>query len=165
MVSEKDCLFCKIVRGEIPSKKVYEDGSSFAFLDINPRNPGHTIVIPKKHAETVLDMDEGAAGNLFQSVLKVSKMVMNGTQAQGISIAQSNGKAAGQVIAHAHFHVIPRFLNEGPPGLESMLPSKRLDDQTLDKIAGAIKGTGGKAAPAQKGEPKKKEKDEISFEF
>lgn len=170
MVSEKECLFCRIVRGEIPAKKVYEDSSTFAFLDINPRNPGHTIVIPRKHAETILDMGEDEAGALFRSVLKVSKMVANGTQAHGISIAQSNGKAAGQVIAHVHFHVIPRYLNEGPPGLESILPSKRLDEGTMDKIAEAIKGASGKKAAVEKEEPKKaekpgKEKEEISFEF
>ena len=110
MVSENECLFCKIIRGEIPSKKVYEDDSTLAFLDINPRNPGHTVVVPKKHAETLLEMDGEDAGTLFQNVLKISKMVANGTQAQGVSIANSSGKAAGQVIAHTHFHVIPRFI-------------------------------------------------------
>jgi histidine triad (HIT) family protein len=139
MVSEKECIFCRIARGEIPSKKVFEDAETFAFLDINPRNPGHVLVVPKKHAETILDMDEEDAGVLFMAVRKVAGKVMAATKAQGISIAQSNGPAAGQVVSHAHFHIIPRFANEGPPGLESMLPSKRLDDKSMDQIASAIK--------------------------
>jgi histidine triad (HIT) family protein len=139
MVSEKECIFCRIARGEIPSKKVFEDAETFAFLDINPRNPGHVLVIPKKHAETILDMDEEDAGVLFMAVRRVAGKVMAATKAQGISIAQSNGPAAGQVVSHAHFHVIPRFANEGPPGLESMLPSKRLDDKSMEQVASAIK--------------------------
>ena len=170
MVSESECLFCKIIRGEIPAKKVYEDGSTLAFLDINPRNPGHTLIVPKKHVETLMEMDDKEAGILFQSVLKVAKMVANGAQAHGISIAQSNGKAAGQVIAHVHFHAIPRYLTEGPPGLESILPAKRLDEASMDKIAEAIKGASAEAPKMETekavGEkPKKGEKEEISFEF
>jgi histidine triad (HIT) family protein len=165
MVSESDCLFCKIIRGEIPAKKVYEDKSTLAFLDINPRNPGHTLVVPKKHTETLMEMGDKEAGILFQSVLKAAKMVANGAQAEGISIGQSNGKAAGQVIAHVHFHVIPRYLNEGPPGLESILPAKRLDDASMDKIAEAIKGASAGAPKAEKSEEKPKKDEEISFEF
>lgn len=144
MVDEKDCLFCKIVRGEVPAKKVYDDRVSFAFLDINPKNPGHTLVIPKKHYATLLDMPDDEAADYFRSVRKVAALVKSGVNAQGLSVSSSNGQAAGQVVAHVHFHVIPRFSNEGPPGLESILPSKRLDDKTMDQIAQAI----GKASPA-----------------
>ena len=148
MVEESECLFCKIVRGEIPSKKVYEDENIFAFLDINPRNPGHTLVIPKRHAETILDMSEEETGTLFQGVRKVAGMVKTATQAQGISIGQSNGKAAGQLIAHAHVHIIPRFMNEGPAALESIIPAKKMDDAVLDEIAKKIAGASS-AGPAQ----------------
>jgi histidine triad (HIT) family protein len=143
MVSEKECIFCRIVRGEIPCKKVFEDGESFAFLDINPRNPGHVLVIPRKHRETIMDMDEEDSGVLFMAVRKVAGKVMAATKAQGMSIAQSNGPAAGQVVSHVHFHIIPRFANEGPPGLESMLSSKKLDDKMMDQIASAIKSSSG----------------------
>ncbi len=139
MVSEKECIFCRIARGEIPSKKVFEDSESFAFLDINPRNPGHTLVIPKKHAETLLDMDEEDSGVLFMNVRKVAGKVMAATKAQGISISQSNGVAAGQVVSHVHFHIIPRFANEGPPSLESMLSAKRFDEKAMDQIAASIR--------------------------
>jgi len=138
MVEAKDCLFCKIVKGEISAKKVYEDDNSFAFLDINPRNPGHTLVIPKKHVVTLLELSEEEAGNFFRSVRKVAGMVMNATKAQGLSISNSNGTAAGQMVAHLHFHIIPRFITEGPVGLEGILQVKKMDDASLNKIAETI---------------------------
>jgi histidine triad (HIT) family protein len=149
MVSDKECLFCRIVRGEIPAKKVYEDGVSFAFLDINPRNPGHTLVIPKEHYETVLDMPDDEAGQYFKSVKKVAALVKNGVNAQGLSISSSNGAVAGQVVAHQHFHVIPRFATEGPMGLEAILPSKRLDDKTMDQLVMAISKASPEASVAK----------------
>lgn len=150
MVTQKDCLFCKIVRGEIPAKKVYEDAVSFAFLDINPRNPGHTLVIPKDHFETILDMPDSDAADYFKSVKHVAGLVKNGVNAQGLSISSSNGQVAGQVVAHQHFHVIPRFVTEGPVGLEGILPAKRLDEKTMDQLVAAIS----KASPeARVGNP------------
>jgi len=146
MVSEKECLFCRIARGDIPAKKVYEDDVSIAFLDINPRNPGHTLVIPKEHYETVLDMPEAEAGEYFKSVKRVAALVKNGVNAQGLSISSSNGQAAGQVVAHQHFHVIPRFSTEGPVGLEGILPAKRLDDKTMDQLVAAISKASPEAA-------------------
>ncbi len=169
MVSEQECLFCKIVKGEVPAKKVYEDDVTLAFLDISPRNPGHTLIIPKKHAETLMDLSDKESARLFESVRKVGEMAMKGVQAQGLSIAQSNGQAAGQVVAHVHFHAIPRFANEPPPGLESILSTKRLDEKSLDKIAEAVKGApiGESPAPAEEEpEPTKEKKasKELSFE-
>jgi len=154
MVDSKDCIFCRIVRGGIPCKKVFEDSESFAFLDINPRNPGHALVIPKKHAETLLDMDEEDSGVLFMNVRRVAAKVMAATKAQGISISQSNGAAAGQVVSHVHFHVIPRFANEGPPGLETMLGAKRMDEKALDQIAASIRNASAEDAEAPKPAPK-----------
>jgi histidine triad (HIT) family protein len=163
------CLFCGIVAGKIPAKKVYEDDHSIGFLDINPRNPGHTLVIPKKHAETLLDMSEKDAGKLFESVQKVAAMVKNGTNSQGLSIGQSNGQAAGQVVRHVHVHVIPRFANEGPVGLEGILPSKKIDDGSMDKIAMSIKSASRAHNPHReepaKPDKKPKKTDEINFEF
>jgi histidine triad (HIT) family protein len=162
------CLFCGIVTGKIPAKKVYEDDHVIGFLDINPRNPGHTLVIPKKHVETLLDMSEKDVGKLFESVQKVAVMVKNGTNSQGISIGQSNGQAAGQVVRHVHVHVIPRFANEGPVGLEGILPSKKIDDGSMDKIAMSIKSTShahSHKEEERKPEKKAKKTDEISFEF
>lgn len=155
MVEAKDCLFCRIVKGDIPAKKVYEDSDSFAFLDINPRNPGHTLVIPKRHAMTLMELSEEEAGNLFRSVRRVAGMVMNATKAQGLSVSSSNGAAAGQMVAHVHFHIIPRYITEGPPGLEGILQVKKMDDASLNKIAENIS----KASPrAKTGQARRAEK-------
>jgi hypothetical protein len=88
----------------------------------------------------MMDMDEEDAGVLFMNVRKVAGKVMAATKAQGLSIGQSNGPAAGQVVSHVHFHVIPRFASEGPPGIESILPTKRMDDKSMDQIASSIRG-------------------------
>jgi histidine triad (HIT) family protein len=166
-MDQNQCLFCGIIAGKIPAKKVYENDHSFAFLDINPRNPGHTLVIPKKHFETMLDMPEKETGKLFESVQKVAAMVKNGTNCQGISIGQSNGQAAGQVVRHVHVHVIPRFANEGPVGLEGILPSKKIDDMSMDKIAQSIKSASAHAHREEepKSEKKSRKSEDIDFEF
>ncbi|RLI98656.1 MAG: hypothetical protein DRO99_00260 [Candidatus Aenigmatarchaeota archaeon] len=161
MVDESKCLFCRIARGEIPAKKVYEDADTLAFLDINPRNPGHTLVIPKKHYETLMEMPDGEAGNYFASIKKLASMVMKGVNAQGISVANSNGQAAGQVVAHVHFHVIPRFSTETPPGLESILSSKRLDEKTMDQIAEGITKASGKPTEQPRPEPEPVERPSL----
>ncbi|MBL7160232.1 MAG: HIT family protein [Candidatus Aenigmarchaeota archaeon] len=140
MVDQKQCLFCRIIAGEIPAKKVYEDQVSLAFLDINPRNPGHTLLIPKKHAETIFDLPDAEGSKLFASLKKIAVKVKNGTKAHGLSICQNNGSAAGQVVGHVHFHLIPRFLNEGPAALEAMLPVRKMDEKSLDKVVAVIKG-------------------------
>jgi histidine triad (HIT) family protein len=133
------CLFCRIVTGEIPSKKVYEDDHSFAFLDINPRNPGHTLVIPKKHYTTLFDMPPKEVGRLYESARAVAEAVRSGTKADGLSVVQSNGNAAGQVVSHMHIHLIPRYMSEGPISLEGVLSVKKMPEETLDSVASAIK--------------------------
>ena len=138
-MAEEKCLFCGIAAGKIPAKKVYEDAKTIAFLDINTRNPGHTLVVPKKHYETLLDMPDKEAVDLFATVKKLAGQVMTAMKADGISIGQSNGVAAGQLVQHVHFHVIPRFMNEGPVGLEGILQVKKMDDKMLDQVANAIK--------------------------
>jgi histidine triad (HIT) family protein len=165
---EEECLFCKIVKGEIPSEEVYSDGDCFAFLDINPRNPGHTLVIPRKHYETILEMPDNELADLMKIVKKIAMAVKKGTNADGISIGQSNGRAAGQVISHVHFHVIPRFLNEGPPGLESIIPTKKLTPEIMKKLTETIKGSLGSSVTPAKTESKpveRKEEKEEDFEL
>lgn len=166
------CPFCEIIKGRIPAKKVYEDDTSLAFLDINPRNPGHTLVIPKEHYTTILDIPGREAGELFKAVKRVAAAVQRATKAQGISISQSNGAAAGQLVPHLHFHVIPRFLKEGPVALEASLSVKKMPEQALDKVMESIRaGMGEAEAPARKGpkkgkgeEPEENE-EEIDFDF
>ena len=139
MPEKMECPFCGIVSGKIPSMKIYEDEGILAFLDINPRNPGHTLVVPKKHCGNLFDLSEEDAGEIFMVVRKVAEAVKAGTKADGISISQSNGRAAGQLVPHLHFHIIPRYLTEGPIGLEGVLPVKKFDQESMKKISEAIK--------------------------
>jgi len=163
----EDCIFCSIVAGKIPCIKVFEDPAHLAFLDINPRNPGHTLVIPKRHYEVILDMSESEAGKLFEVVKRLSVNVRNGTKAEGISIMQNNYKIAGQVVPHVHFHIIPRFSAEGPPSLESILPVKKMPEEILRKIADNIKGGAGQpSGPKPQGADqaeKRRSSDEFDF--
>jgi histidine triad (HIT) family protein len=103
-----NCIFCKILEGKIPSAKIYEDANTFAFLDINPCNKGHSLVITKNHYETLNDIPEKELTNLISSVQKVAKAVLSATSCHGYNILMNNKKAAGQVVPHVHFHIIPR---------------------------------------------------------
>jgi len=132
-------MFCSMADGKVPTIRVYEDDGHVAVLDINPRNPGHTLVIPKKHYGSIMEMPEAEAGKLFQAVRRVAVAVRAGVNAQGISLAQSNGAVAGQRVPHVHFHVIPRFDTEGPPGLEELVPVKRMETGTLKALGDKIK--------------------------
>jgi len=108
-----DCLFCKIVKGEIPSYKVYEDKEFIAFLDIGPINKGHTLIVPKKHSETFMHMNEDELGKVMHVIQKIANAIMKATKADGFNLMLNNQKAAGQVIGHTHFHIIPRFHGDG----------------------------------------------------
>lgn len=113
MVENKDCIFCKIVKGEIPAEKVYEDDNFIGILDIKPFSEGHTLVIPKKHFETILDMPNTLGNELIETVKNVSLKLIKEGKAEGFNILQSNYKVAQQEVPHAHFHVIPRKANDG----------------------------------------------------
>ena len=156
----EECLFCKIVNGEIPSEKVYEDANHLAFLDINPRNPGHTLIVPKRHYETIMEMSDKESADIMLIVKKMAASVQSGLKADGISIGQSNGRSAGQVIPHVHFHVIPRFNTEGPPGLESILPVKKLPNESMKQAADVIKSNLNKPSTQA---TKPKLKDDFDF--
>ena len=108
-----DCVFCKIVNKELSSEIIYEDDKIMAFLDISPVNPGHTLVVTKEHYENSLVMPEEILKELIVVIKKVALAVKEATRADGINLGVNNGKAAGQIIFHAHWHVIPRFLNDG----------------------------------------------------
>ncbi len=108
-----ECLFCKIVAGEIPATMVYEDEQALAFLDINPVNFGHTLVVPKEHHKNVLEIAEGTLERLITRVQKVARGVKDGTGADGIVVSTLSEAAAGQSVFHIHFHIIPRFESDG----------------------------------------------------
>ena len=106
-------IFSKIVAGEIPSNKVYEDQNILAFLDINPVAHGHILVIPKNHAQDIFDMHEDNAKAVMAAAKKVASAAMHSLGAAGVNLLNSNRKAAGQEVFHYHMHVIPRYENDG----------------------------------------------------
>ena len=122
-----DCIFCKIISGEIPSYKFYEDELSFAFLDINPINKGHALVIPKNHAENIMTIKKKDFAAVMETVRMLSPKIQRAVGADGINIHINNGSAAGQMVFHSHVHVIPRFENDNLPMWE-----------TSDKMKAAI---------------------------
>jgi len=108
-----DCLFCKIINKSVPSEIVYEDDRVIAFLDVNPVNPGHVLVVPKFHAEQLLELPEDEILPSVRVVKKVMKAQLNQPEVEGINLVQNNYAAAGQVVPHVHFHVIPRKVGDG----------------------------------------------------
>jgi histidine triad (HIT) family protein len=133
-VPQEDCIFCKIVAGKLPSHKVYEDADHVAFLDINPFSPGHTLVCPKRHGETLWDMDEKEIAEVFTVASKVSMGVVAATGADGFRIMQNNGEAANQAVAHIHVHVIPSKLQD-----KGKFTRQRLQEEEMSKVATAIR--------------------------
>lgn len=113
-IGEKmDCVFCKIINGEIPSAKIYENNKVIAFLDISPVNKGHTLVVPKKHSENLLEDNDEDLKECIILIKKLSKAIIKAINAEGINVISNIKPAAGQVIMHTHFHLIPRFKNDG----------------------------------------------------
>jgi histidine triad (HIT) family protein len=108
-----DCIFCKIVRGELPSFKVYEDDKTFAFLDIHPVSTGHVLVIPKIHAANLFEISAEGWAQVQETVRKVSVALEKAVGADGVNIMMNNREHAGQVVDHAHVHLIPRFKGDG----------------------------------------------------
>ncbi len=107
------CLFCKIIKKEIPVDVVYEDKDSVAFLDIGPVGKGHTLVCPKVHSENILDIKDADLKKLIAVVQKVTKAVVKGVRADGANVSMNVNRAAGQLVFHTHFHIIPRFEHDG----------------------------------------------------
>ena len=109
----EECVFCRIVAGEIPSYKIFESRHAMAFLDVMPAAEGHSLVIPKKHFETLTDAPETELKEVIAAVQKIARAIMKATNSEGFNVLQSNNRAAGQVVQHLHFHVIPRKQGDG----------------------------------------------------
>lgn len=133
----KDCLFCKIVNGEIPCTKIYEDSKTLAFLDISPatNKGGHTLVITKKHYETIADLKDSDLIALTKTVKRIADALL--IYGRGLNIIQNNNKEAGQLVPHVHFHLIPRFENDGLI-IEKWHTHKPTNEE-LEKTASKIK--------------------------
>lgn len=112
-MSDCNCIFCKIIAGQIPSAVVYEDEDFRAILDIAPSHKGHTIVLPKYHAANLFELPDDIAAKALPVIKKIASAIKEETGCDGINILQNNGAAAGQSVFHLHFHIIPRFEKDG----------------------------------------------------
>lgn len=108
-----NCIFCKIIAGEIPSTKIYEDDLIYAFLDIGPINPGHVLVIPKEHCESSSTVPEATAGRMFHVGSRIGVALKRACDYDAFNLHLADGVAAGQVVNHAHLHVVPRGVEDG----------------------------------------------------
>lgn len=130
-----DCVFCKIIAGEIPAYKVYEDDDVLVFLDITPVNPGHTLVIPKRHYDDLLELPEVEAARLIGIVKKIAPAILTGVGAAGFNLKLNNGPVAGQVVSHVHWHIVPRFSDDG----RKLWSGQSYEAGEAEKIAEKIK--------------------------
>jgi histidine triad (HIT) family protein len=108
-----DCVFCRIRDGQIPSTRVYEDERTIAFMDINPLNEGHTLVIPRTHAATLFEVDESDLRAAIATARRVAVAIRAALHPDGLNLLQANGAAAFQSVPHLHFHLVPRFTGDG----------------------------------------------------
>ncbi len=107
-----NCLFCKIIKGEIPSYRIFEDEHAFAFLDINPFGRGHTLVVPKFHADQLFRLPPEELAGVMPAVQRTATLLKTRLQCDGMALLQLNGEVAGQTIYHVHFHLIPRYVGQ-----------------------------------------------------
>ena len=134
-----DCVFCSIVAGDIPARTVHETDDVLAFLDANPLAAGHTLVIPKAHAQHVGDLDSALASDLFDVVAELTPRVQDAVDADAANVGINDGAAAGQEIPHVHVHVIPRFEGDGGAPLHAVGGDPPdLSEDELDAIAADI---------------------------
>lgn len=139
MHAAADCIFCKIIAGDIPCHRVYEDDHVLAFLDVGPLAEGHTLVIPKSHAATLAGLSADDAAACMRAISRISPAVVKAAGVEAWNVLQNNGSEAGQVVMHVHFHIIPR--TEGD-SLGFRWPAGKLDGDAgkalAAKIAGAV---------------------------
>jgi histidine triad (HIT) family protein len=135
---DNDNIFAKILRGELPAHKVYEDDASLVFMDIMPRGDGHALIIPKNPSRNILDMAQAALNAVIATVQKVARAALKAFDAEGVVVQQFNEAASGQMVFHTHFHVIPRWADIPlkPPASE-MADPERLTEQA-EKLRAAL---------------------------
>ena len=131
-----DCVFCRIVAGQLPSTKVYEDEQVLAFMDLGQVNPGHVLVAVKKHAANLFELEVVQAEAIARATLKISNALKKAFEAEGLSVYQANGKAAGQTVFHYHVHLLPRHAGDG---MELTWPVKNPPREKLEEYAATIR--------------------------
>lgn len=134
-----DCVFCKIVKGEVPSMKVYEDEHTLAFLDIHPLAKGHTLVVPKTHARLVQDLDADDASALFEACYYLTDAIQAAVDAPATTFAVNNGKEAGQEVPHVHVHLVPRWEGDAAGPVHALFKARpTVTKEELVAVAKAI---------------------------
>ena len=133
-----DCVFCRIVAGDLPATFVYQDDAVVGFLDLFPVVPGHTLVVPRRHATDLLDCPADLAGRLFAASGRVAAAVLAATGADGFNVWSANGPAAGQTVFHLHLHVLPRFAAD-QFGLRFPIERREASRGELDAVAARIR--------------------------
>jgi len=132
---KEDCIFCKIVRGQIPCGKLYEDQTTLAFLDVNPWSRGHCLVIPKAHYSCLDECPDEIIAAVSKKISLIAASVLKVVQAQAYNVLNNNGRAAGQLVNHLHFHIIPRSADDG---IISHAPQGKYNPGELDDLAKRI---------------------------
>jgi len=137
MVSQDPaCVFCKIIRREAPASIVDEDELTLSFLDIQPINPGHTLVVPKAHAASLAELGPSDGGRMFERAMAIAEMLrQSGLRCEGVNFHLADGKAAGQEVFHLHLHVIPRYVGDGFGFRRGPQSGRRAERDELDAIA------------------------------
>jgi len=130
-----DCIFCKIIKGEIPNYTVYQDADVLAFLDIFPCSRGHVVVVPKRHAVSLFELSDSETDNLSRGLMIAARKVKNVLNPDGFNIGLNEGPAAGQAVPHVHYHIIPRYQNDGGGNIHSIIKTKeKIDVGELAKL-------------------------------
>ena len=138
-MAHEDCIFCKVLAGEIPSERVYEDDHAVAVMDINPWTRGHAVVIPRKHAADIFEIEDGELEHVVVAAKRLATKMRATLDCDGVNLLQSNGRAAWQTIFHLHFHVIPRY--DGDP-LELPTRPQPAKPEELAAVAEEIRAGG-----------------------
>lgn len=129
----ENCIFCKIVKGEVPSHKVWEDDEALAFLDIQPINRGHVLIVPKKHSELISGVEDSVLGKMMKLAKKIDEALRDSDlKPAGVNLFLADGKVAGQEVPHVHLHIIPRFSKDGfgfvyPESYKNKPPKEELE--------------------------------------
>ncbi len=133
---DRNCIFCKIINGDIPCAKVFEDDKVLSFLDISPANKGHALIITKNHYETLLDIPDEVLDDLMLKAKKIARAMSSALGCEGFNVLMNNKKIAGQLVLHAHIHIIPRFSGDG---IDLNWRPRRYKDKEIDEFKEKIK--------------------------
>lgn len=134
-MKKEDCIFCKLANGEIPTNTLYEDDNVRVIFDLSPASKGHVLILPKEHFDDIFSMTKEAAGNVFETAVKLAPQLKEAVQCEGMNIVQNNGEIAGQTVFHFHMHMIPRYKDDQvrigwTPG--------RIDEEAVQRIIAQI---------------------------